>query len=43
LGLYIVRETIKKMKGTIEVKSAVNQGTTFRILLPLQWNNMNKS
>jgi signal transduction histidine kinase len=43
LGLYIVRETVKKMEGSIEVKSTVNQGTTFRISLPLQWNNLNKS
>jgi signal transduction histidine kinase len=43
LGLYIVRETVKKMKGSIEVKSTVNQGTTFRISLPLQWNNIIKS
>jgi signal transduction histidine kinase len=34
LGLYIVRETIKKLGGTISVESAVNQGTTFTIELP---------
>jgi signal transduction histidine kinase len=36
LGLYIVRETIKKMHGHIEVTSTVNQGTMFHISLPLQ-------
>jgi len=36
LGLYIVRETIRKMNGSIEVQSTVNQGTIFHISLPLQ-------
>lgn len=34
LGLYIVREALSKMKGTIRFKSAVNQGTTFHLTLP---------
>lgn len=37
LGLYIVRETIKKLGGTIRVESVVNQGTTFTITLPLAY------
>lgn len=35
LGLYIVRETIKKLNGSIEVDSLVNEGSTFTIVLPL--------
>lgn len=34
LGLYIVKETIDKLSGTIEVESAIGQGTTFRIRIP---------
>lgn len=34
LGLYIVKETIEKLKGSIRVVSEVNKGTTFVILLP---------
>jgi signal transduction histidine kinase len=35
LGLYIVKETIDKLGGTIAVDSVVAQGTTFRITLPV--------
>lgn len=34
LGLYIVKETIDKLGGTIAVDSVVGHGTTFRITLP---------
>lgn len=34
LGLYIVRETVDKLQGSIAVQSEVGQGTTFRITLP---------
>ena len=34
LGLYIVKETIEKLGGTIEVNSAVGQGTSFKMILP---------
>jgi signal transduction histidine kinase len=34
LGLYIVKETIDKLEGTIAVESNVGDGTTFRITLP---------
>lgn len=37
LGLYIVRETIKKLGGTVRVESVVNQGTKFTITLPLAY------
>lgn len=34
LGLYIVKETIDKLQGTINVTSARGKGTTFHIVLP---------
>lgn len=34
LGLYIVRETVEKLRGTIEVESEVGKGTSFKITLP---------
>lgn len=34
LGLYIVRETVDKLHGTIEVRSAIGEGTTFHVKLP---------
>jgi PAS domain S-box-containing protein len=34
LGLFIVKDTIKKLKGRIEVNSIPDQGTTFTIHLP---------
>ncbi len=34
LGLYIVKETVEKLKGSIRVESAKGQGTQFRIALP---------
>jgi PAS domain S-box-containing protein len=34
LGLYIVKETVAKLRGTIEVKSAFGKSTTFEITLP---------
>jgi signal transduction histidine kinase len=35
LGLAIVKKILESHRGRIEVKSAPNQGTTFRILLPV--------
>lgn len=35
IGLYIVKEAVDKMNGTISVESVENQGTTFLITLPL--------
>jgi signal transduction histidine kinase len=35
LGLYIVREMVKKLDGYIEVSSRINQGTEFTISIPL--------
>ena len=34
LGLYILKETVLKMKGTVSVQSAIDEGTTFTITLP---------
>ncbi|MCK5102484.1 MAG: HAMP domain-containing histidine kinase, partial [Cyclobacteriaceae bacterium] len=34
LGLYIVKETIDKLKGKIEVESELNKGTTFTVTIP---------
>jgi signal transduction histidine kinase/ligand-binding sensor domain-containing protein len=36
IGLYIVKEAIEKLNGTIELHSIYGQGTTFRITLPNQ-------
>lgn len=35
LGLYIVKEIVNKLKGTIEVKSTDGIGTVFKIVLPV--------
>ncbi|MBI3235972.1 MAG: HAMP domain-containing histidine kinase, partial [Bacteroidetes bacterium] len=34
IGLYIVKEAIDKMDAVIEVKSKLNQGTQFKIVIP---------
>lgn len=34
LGLYIVKETIAKLQGTIRVKSEPGKGSSFIIQLP---------
>ena len=34
LGLYIVKETIDKLEGQIDVESELNKGTTFNIHIP---------
>ena len=34
LGLYLVKEMVHKLEGTIEVESIINVGTTFTITIP---------
>lgn len=34
IGLYIVKEVVDKLEGTIEVKSAFGKGTQFKVTLP---------
>lgn len=34
LGLYIVKEILGKLSGTIEVESVIDKGTTFKIEIP---------
>jgi signal transduction histidine kinase len=36
LGLYITKETVLKLGGTIEVQSEFGKGTRFDILIPNQ-------
>lgn len=34
LGLYIVRQTVERLEGSVTVESKLGVGTTFRLLLP---------
>jgi len=36
LGLYIVKETLTRLNGSIQLKSALGQGSTFTVWLPNQ-------
>lgn len=40
LGLYIVKETIEKMKGSIRVESIEGEGTSFIVKLPVSSNGI---
>ncbi|MBW8011375.1 MAG: GAF domain-containing protein [Chloroflexi bacterium] len=43
LGLFICERIIKAHKGKITVESEINQGTTFKILLPITQGSENNS
>lgn len=43
LGLYIVKETLNKLGGTIVVHSSVGNGTTFKITLPTRFNKQQQT
>jgi signal transduction histidine kinase len=34
LGLYILKEALLRLNGTVKVESTLNEGTTFIITLP---------
>jgi signal transduction histidine kinase len=34
IGLFIVKEVLGKLNGTIEVKSALGEGSTFTLKIP---------
>lgn len=36
LGLYIVKSSVNKMGGNVRLKSELGEGTTFRVLIPLE-------
>ncbi len=36
IGLFIVKDTIERLNGTIEVQSEIGKGTTFRMQIPNQ-------
>lgn len=38
LGLYNVKDALNKLNGAIEVTSAVNEGTTFKVIIPGKTN-----
>ena len=38
IGLFIVKDTVEKLKGFIEVDSTAGKGTTFRVRIPNQIN-----
>ena len=42
LGLYIVKETVNKLGGTISVQSKVGEGSDFTITLPCQESGIKK-
>ncbi|MND04822.1 Autoinducer 2 sensor kinase/phosphatase LuxQ [compost metagenome] len=39
LGLFIVKDTVERLKGKIEVQSKIGLGTTFKIQIPNQLFN----
>jgi PAS domain S-box-containing protein len=43
LGLYIVKNAVNKLNGTISVQSVVNQGTKFIVVIPNLINKVEKN
>jgi signal transduction histidine kinase len=41
LGMYIVKDCIQKMNGTIDLKSNLNEGTTIEVKIPNLYSKMN--
>lgn len=39
LGLYIVKETLERMNGSISVHSTLQEGTTFKMTVPVKLNS----
>ncbi len=37
-GLYNVKDALSKLNGTIEVQSVLNEGTTFKVIIPVKGN-----
>jgi len=35
LGLYITRETLRKLSGVVEVRSVIGEGSKFTVSLPV--------
>ncbi len=42
IGLYIVKEIIDKLNGSVKVDSEINKGTTFTVILPNEFLNYKK-
>ena len=36
LGLYLVKQQIEKLNGRVEIESKLNEGTTFKVFLPVR-------
>lgn len=43
IGLAHVRALVRRLGGTMSVASELNQGSTFTVALPIQWNARNRN
>ena len=41
LGLFIVKEVLAKIGGSVELQSTQNKGSVFKVSLPLQFSKLN--